>query len=128
MQDLIYCPKTLEKEIFRVFNERLIDEDNTFKTTIRNIFKKISEHKKSSLKKILSLTQEIEKLTCKNQEIKNENHELKFKLINIDEENRSLKELLNDLKSRQVQKIYLNLKERKKKEPKNGSFFGIYSK
>lgn len=130
MQGLIYCPKTLEKELLHVFHEGLIEEDNTFKTIIQNILAKKSEHQKSSLKKILSLSQEIEKLTCKSQEIKNENYELKFKLTNIDEENRSLKEQLNDLKSGQVQKNLLKFlrKKKKKKEPKNGSFFEICSK
>lgn len=105
LERLIFCPKIIENELLHVFHEGFIEEDNTFKKIIQKIIEKISEFQKSTLKKLVSKSHEIEKIMSKNQQIQNEINELNSKFSLAQEENKILKELINDLKSGNVLKI-----------------------
>lgn len=103
LEKLIFCPISLEEEISLLVNEKITDEsDKTYADIVQILMKKVSECHKSNLKKIITKTQEIEKLSSRNQQLQLENNELQSKLWNSEEKLQALTNLQKDFQSGQV--------------------------
>ena len=64
--------------------------------------RKMQDCHKSNLKKIIAKTQEIEKISYRNQQLQLENNELQSKLWNSEEKVKALTNLHKDFQSGQV--------------------------